>query len=226
MSVAIKTTSAPMPGGHYSQAVRTGDFLFISGQLPIDRNGNLVKASVAQEAIQALENIRAIVEAADGTIANIVQCTIYISDIEHWAEVNKVYGAFFRKGSGATCPHCGARQRDALWRSHRNSSHGVVEPSVSGHKEDQQTLNGFGLGTAQPILNVLGTSRISGSIQYSGKCGPAVLIPQLPPVREPQKPIHRILPTPSGRNCLTSQTSNFSTKTKPSPEGGSGEAET
>jgi 2-iminobutanoate/2-iminopropanoate deaminase len=97
MSVAIKTTSAPMPGGHYSQAVRTGDFLFISGQLPIDRNGNLVKASVAQEAIQALENIRAIVEAADGTIANIVQCTIYISDVEHWAEVNKVYGAFFAK---------------------------------------------------------------------------------------------------------------------------------
>jgi len=52
---------------------------------------------MAQEATQALENMRAIVEAAEGTIADIVQCTIYISDIAQWAEVDGIYGAFFRE---------------------------------------------------------------------------------------------------------------------------------
>jgi 2-iminobutanoate/2-iminopropanoate deaminase len=95
MHEAIQTASAPQPRGHYSQAVRVGSFLFISGQLPIDRDGNAVKGTVAQEAAQTLENIRAILEAAGGTIADIVQCTIYISDIAQWAEVNGTYGAFF-----------------------------------------------------------------------------------------------------------------------------------
>jgi 2-iminobutanoate/2-iminopropanoate deaminase len=71
--------------------------LFISGQLPIDREGNVVKGTMAQEATQALENIRAIVEAAEGTIGDIMQCTIYISDIVHWQEVDGIYGAFFRE---------------------------------------------------------------------------------------------------------------------------------
>jgi len=96
MHEAIKTTSAPLPAATYSQAVRVGSFLFVSGQLPIDRAGNIVKGTMAEEATQALENIRAIVEAAEGTIEDIVQCTIYISDLAHWAEVNGIYGAFFR----------------------------------------------------------------------------------------------------------------------------------
>jgi 2-iminobutanoate/2-iminopropanoate deaminase len=97
MPEAIKTTFAPTPRGHYSQAVRVGSFLFVSGQLPVDRDGIVVKGTMAQEAAQALENIRAIVEAADGTIADIVQCTIYIRDIGYWEEVNGIYGAFFAK---------------------------------------------------------------------------------------------------------------------------------
>ena len=95
MQEAIKTASAPEPRGHYSQAVKVGPWLFISGQLPVALDGNVVAGTIAEEAAQALENIRAIVEAADGTIADIVQCTIYISDIGHWPEVNGIYGAFF-----------------------------------------------------------------------------------------------------------------------------------
>jgi 2-iminobutanoate/2-iminopropanoate deaminase len=95
MHEAIKTDNAPQPRGHYSQAVRMGNFLFVSGQLPINRDGNVVKGTMAEEATQALENIRAIVEAAEGTIADIVQCTIYISDMAHWTEINGIYGAFF-----------------------------------------------------------------------------------------------------------------------------------
>ena len=95
MREAIHTDSAPQPRGHYSQAVRSGSLLFISGQLPLDREGNVVKGTMGEEAAQALENIRAIVEAAGGSTADIVQCTIYLSDISHWNEVNGVYGAFF-----------------------------------------------------------------------------------------------------------------------------------
>jgi 2-iminobutanoate/2-iminopropanoate deaminase len=75
--------------------VRAGDFLFISGQLPLDREGRMVCSTIADEAKQALSNVRAIVEAAGGTMANLVQCTIYINDISDWVEVDQVYGAFF-----------------------------------------------------------------------------------------------------------------------------------
>lgn len=91
---AIQTKAAPPPKGNYSQAVRTGDLLFISGQLPLDSEGRLVSGALADQAKQALSNIRAIVEAAGGTMANLVQCTIYVSDITHWVEVDKVYGTF------------------------------------------------------------------------------------------------------------------------------------
>lgn len=91
----VRTNLAPLPRGHYSQAVRAGGFLFVSGQLPINRSGNMVKGTPAEEAAQALENVRAIVEAAHGSIADIVLCTIYISDIAHWDEVNRIYGTFF-----------------------------------------------------------------------------------------------------------------------------------
>jgi 2-iminobutanoate/2-iminopropanoate deaminase len=95
MSVTrVQTKLAPEPKGNYSQAVRVGDLLFISGQLPLDAEGRLVSGTVAAQAKQALSNIRAILEAAGGTMAHMVQCTIYISDITHWAEVDKVYGSF------------------------------------------------------------------------------------------------------------------------------------
>jgi 2-iminobutanoate/2-iminopropanoate deaminase len=91
---AIETRAAPLPRGKYSQAVRVGDLLFISGQLPLDSEGRLVRGTLADETRQALSNIRAILEAAGGTLANLVQCTIYVSDIAHWAEVDQLYGSF------------------------------------------------------------------------------------------------------------------------------------
>jgi 2-iminobutanoate/2-iminopropanoate deaminase len=78
MQEAIKTASAPEPRGAYSQAVRIGGFLFVSGQLPTDRNGNLTKGTVATETFLALENVRALVE-ADGTFEDIAQFTIYLT---------------------------------------------------------------------------------------------------------------------------------------------------
>jgi len=95
MQESIKTNNATQPRGAYSQAVRIGSFLFVSGQLPLGQDGTLVNGSTAEQCSQALENVRAIVEAAGGTIAEIVQCTIYVSDIAHWTEVDGIYGAFF-----------------------------------------------------------------------------------------------------------------------------------
>jgi 2-iminobutanoate/2-iminopropanoate deaminase len=94
MQEAIKTPSAPEPHGS-SQGVRVGSFLFVSGQLPINCDGNIIKGTVAEETMQALENVRAIVEAAAGSVEDIVQCAIYLSDIVLWAEVKETYDAFF-----------------------------------------------------------------------------------------------------------------------------------
>jgi 2-iminobutanoate/2-iminopropanoate deaminase len=91
---AIETRSAALPQGNYSQGVRVGDLLFVSGQLPLDSEGRFVGGTITAQAEQALSNVRAIVEAAGGKMAHVVQCTIYISDIAYWAEVDKVYGTF------------------------------------------------------------------------------------------------------------------------------------
>lgn len=95
MHHAIETGNAAPRQGHYSQAVRMGNFLFVSGQLPLLRDGQLVEGTLAQECAQALENVRAVVEAAEGRISDIVQCTIYVSELTRWTEVERIYGAFF-----------------------------------------------------------------------------------------------------------------------------------
>ena len=90
----VQTRLAPEPKGNYSQAVLIGGLLFISGQLPLDLEGHLVGGTVAEQAKQALSNVKAIVEAAGGTLSHLVQCTIYVSDITQWGEVDNVYGTF------------------------------------------------------------------------------------------------------------------------------------
>jgi len=99
MLTEVRTALAPSPAGFYSQAVRVGDLLFISGQLPLDSQGHLVKGSISDQARQALSNVKAIVDAAGGTLRNVAACTIYITDIESWGEVNTVYGTFFSEVS-------------------------------------------------------------------------------------------------------------------------------
>jgi 2-iminobutanoate/2-iminopropanoate deaminase len=89
-----QTKFAPEPKGNYSQGILVGGLLFISGQLPLAPEGHLVGSTVAEQTKQALSNVKAILEAAGGTLSNLVQCTIYVSDITHWGEVDKVYGTF------------------------------------------------------------------------------------------------------------------------------------
>ncbi|NPA34596.1 MAG: RidA family protein [Chlorobi bacterium] len=96
----IVTDRAPAPVGPYSQAVEANGFLFISGQIAIDpSSGNLVKDSIEAETRQIMKNIKAILEARGLALENIVDTTIFITDIDFFPAVNKVYGEYFKDGS-------------------------------------------------------------------------------------------------------------------------------
>ena len=86
----ISTTEAPAAGGHYSQAVVANGFVFVAGQLPI-RPGGGIPEGVEAQTRQALANVAAILKAAGSGLDKIVSATIYVSDIAHWPEVNRVY---------------------------------------------------------------------------------------------------------------------------------------
>jgi 2-iminobutanoate/2-iminopropanoate deaminase len=93
---SVSTDSAPAAIGPYSQAIRTGDLLFCSGQIPLEPStGELVKVDIEGQARRCLENLAAVAEAAGGSLANAVRCTVYLTDMSDFARVNEVYGSFF-----------------------------------------------------------------------------------------------------------------------------------
>ena len=92
----INTDQAPAPGGHYSQGIVHNDVLYVSGQLPIDPDsGEKKHGAIEQEAIQVLENLEGVLEAAGSSKDKVLRVTLYISDVTLWDEVNKVYAEFF-----------------------------------------------------------------------------------------------------------------------------------
>ena len=92
----ITSSELPAPKGPYSPAIRANGFVFVSGQGPIDiETGNLIKGDIAQQTTLVLENIRAILEAANSSLGNIVKTTVYLSDIENFAAMNTVYATYF-----------------------------------------------------------------------------------------------------------------------------------
>ncbi len=96
MKKIISTDQAPSAIGPYSQAVEAGNFVFISGQLGLDaKTGDFYGVSVGQQARKVLENIGAILEAAQLTFRDVVKVTVLLADINDFAEVNEIYGEFF-----------------------------------------------------------------------------------------------------------------------------------
>jgi 2-iminobutanoate/2-iminopropanoate deaminase len=99
MSSSRETVSAPgAPAaiGPYSHAVRAGELLFCSGQIPLDSaSGELVGATAAEQARRCLENLRVVCEAAGTSLQRAVRVTVYMTDLQAFAEVNEVYAAFF-----------------------------------------------------------------------------------------------------------------------------------
>lgn len=92
----IATKEAPAAIGPYSQAVRAGDLLFLSGQIPLDpATGELERGDIAAQTKRVMENLRAVLAAAGAGFDAVVRSTIYLTDLAHFAKVNEVYGSYF-----------------------------------------------------------------------------------------------------------------------------------
>ncbi|MBK8878375.1 MAG: RidA family protein [Haliscomenobacter sp.] len=91
----VSTSSAPAPGGHYSQAVVHNGLIFVAGQLPIRPDGEKCLGSIEEQTVVVLANLKSILEAADSSLEKVLKTTVYVADIELWGRVNAVYARVF-----------------------------------------------------------------------------------------------------------------------------------
>ncbi|NJX15426.1 RidA family protein [Tamlana crocina] len=102
MKRIITTAKAPAPIGPYNQAVLTGNTLYISGQIALNpETSQLVLDNIKDETQQVMQNLKAILKAADMTFENVVKSSIFISNMDDFSSINNVYGSFFDE---ATAP--------------------------------------------------------------------------------------------------------------------------
>ncbi len=94
MQTPVSSPFVPAPGGFYSPAVRAGNLLFLSGQLPLDLHGRLVPGGIVEQTNQVLSNLQHLLHAADADLTHLVQVTIYVAGMEHWPAVNAAYHSF------------------------------------------------------------------------------------------------------------------------------------
>jgi 2-iminobutanoate/2-iminopropanoate deaminase len=100
MKTIITTTKAPAPIGPYNQAVLSGNTLYTSGQIAFNpETGVLVLDDIKTETKQVMENMKAVLEAAEMTFANVVKTSIFISDMNNFVQINEVYGSYFDDAS-------------------------------------------------------------------------------------------------------------------------------
>lgn len=95
MKDSVLTEKAPRPVGPYSQAVRAGGFVFVSGQLPLDPVSGTMPDSVQEQAVQSMRNVGAVLEKAGLSFADVVKTTVFLADIADFPAVNAVYASFF-----------------------------------------------------------------------------------------------------------------------------------
>ncbi len=95
MKSTVSTDTAPRPVGHYSQAVKAGDFVYVSGQGPLNPQGQVVPGDIREQTRLVLNNIRAILEASGAGIHEVVRCGVFLGDIGDFAAMNEVYRDFF-----------------------------------------------------------------------------------------------------------------------------------
>lgn len=99
----ITNENIPIPGGHYSTCIEHKGLLYLSGQLPFNLSTNLVPKGIEAQTQQVLDNVKTILEAAGSGIDQVLQARIYISNIEDWDTVNKIYAVFFGDHKPARC---------------------------------------------------------------------------------------------------------------------------
>ncbi len=115
MKEIISTTKAPGAIGPYSQAVKIGDFLYTSGQLPIDPATGEMPADVSQQAHMAIKNLSAILQEAGGSLETVVKTTVFIKDMNDFPAINEVYAQYFAQPYPArSCVEVARLPKDAL----------------------------------------------------------------------------------------------------------------
>lgn len=115
MKEIISTENAPGAIGPYSQAVKTGNMIFCSGQIPIDpKTGEFVSQDVAEQTEQVLKNLSAVLEAAGSGLNNVVKTTVFLADMNDFTAMNEVYARYFSENKPARATVQAARlPRDA-----------------------------------------------------------------------------------------------------------------
>ena len=91
----IQTSNAPAAIGPYSQAIQVGTMLFTSGQIPLRADGTLVEGDIKVQTQQVFDNLRAVIEAAGGTLSQVVKTTVFLKDLQDFVAMNGVYEAAF-----------------------------------------------------------------------------------------------------------------------------------
>ncbi|WP_018663656.1 RidA family protein [Heyndrickxia acidiproducens] len=91
----VATEHAPQAIGPYSQGVIAGSYLFTSGQIPLKADGTLVKGGIKEQTHQVLQNLQAVLEEAGASFDTVVKTTVFIKDMNDFADVNEVYGSYF-----------------------------------------------------------------------------------------------------------------------------------
>jgi len=96
MKTVISTTNAPAAIGPYSQAIRVGNIIFTSGQIPIDpATGSFVEGGIKEQTRQSLLNVKAILNETGTTMDHVIKTTVFMADMNDFAEMNSVYSEFF-----------------------------------------------------------------------------------------------------------------------------------
>lgn len=97
--VVVASPNAPAAIGPYSQAIKAGNTVYVSGMLPLDpKTGKMAEGSIADLTRQSMNNIKAALAAAGMTMDNVVQATLYVKDLNQFGDINKAYGEFFKDG--------------------------------------------------------------------------------------------------------------------------------
>lgn len=100
MKHTILTDLAPKAIGSYSQAIRFEKIVFISGQIPINpKTGEVVTGGVSEEAHQVMKNLQAILEEAGATFSTVLKSSIFLTNMDDFAQVNEIYASYFEKGN-------------------------------------------------------------------------------------------------------------------------------
>ena len=111
----ISTKNAPQAIGPYSQGIKIGDFIFTSGQIPINPDTGELVSDIQKATRQSLENVKAVLEAAGTTLRNVVKVSIFVKDMNDFALVNEVYAEYFNENPPArSCVEVARLPKDAV----------------------------------------------------------------------------------------------------------------